>query len=182
MDANGNYNFPGVKWEWRPGSLEQAHIPGIPSVDNEITQGIELRNDKPWVRALDDIRLSAVRLRFAWPALQAMDSAGNVNGYRIEYAVDVATDGGAYVEVLKDAVHGKSSSTYERTRRIDLPKAERGWSLRVRRLTVNQNTNKVADTMQIAGLTEVIDAKLRYPIPRCCTSSFPPSSFAIFRR
>ncbi|WP_139669578.1 phage tail protein [Pseudomonas sp. F16(2018)] len=163
MDANGNYNFPGVKWEWRPGSLEQAHIPGIPSVDNEITQGIELRNDKPWVRALDDIRLSAVRLRFAWPALQAMDSAGNVNGYRIEYAVDVATDGGAYVEVLKDAVHGKSSSTYERTRRIDLPKAERGWSLRVRRLTVNQNTNKVADTMQIAGLTEVIDAKLRYP-------------------
>lgn len=163
MDANGNYNFPGVKWEWRPGSLEQAHIPGIPSVDNEITQGIELRSDKPWVRAIDDPRLSAVRLRFAWPALQAIDSGGNVNGYRIEYAVDVATDGGAYQEVLKDAVHGKSTSTYERTRRIDLPRAERGWSLRVRRLTVNQNSNKVADTMQIAGLTEVIDAKLRYP-------------------
>lgn len=163
MDASGNYNFPGVKWEWRPGSLEQSHIPGIPSVDNEITQGIELRSDKPWVRALDDTRLSAVRLRFAWPALQSMDSAGNVNGYRIEYAVDVATDGGAYVEVLKDAVHGKSTSTYERTRRIDLPKADTGWSLRVRRLTANQNTNKIADTMQIAGLTEVIDAKLRYP-------------------
>ncbi|WP_252090582.1 DUF1983 domain-containing protein [Pseudomonas sp. MWU13-3659] len=163
MDANGSYNFPGVKWEWRPGSLEQPHIPGIPSVDNEITQGVELRNDKPWVRALDDTRLSAVRLRFAWPALQAMDSNGNVNGYRIEYAVDVATDGGAYVEVLKDAVHGKSTSTYERTRRIDLPKAEHGWSLRVRRLTPNQSTGKIADTMQIAGITEVIDAKLRYP-------------------
>ncbi|MDF9755473.1 putative phage tail protein [Pseudomonas hunanensis] len=111
MDANGNYNFPGVKWEWRPGSLEQAHIPGIPSVDNEITQGIELRSDKPWVRAIDDPRLSAVRLRFAWPALQAIDGGGNVNGYRIEYAVDVATDGAAYQEVLKDAVHGKSTST-----------------------------------------------------------------------
>ena len=163
MDANGSYNFPGVKWEWRPGSLEQPHIPGIPSVDNEITQGVELRHDKPWVRALDDTRLSAVRLRFAWPALQAMDSSGNVNGYRIEYAVDVATDGGAYVEVLKDAVHGKSTSTYERTRRIDLPKAEHGWNLRVRRLTPNQSTGKIADTMQIAGITEVIDAKLRYP-------------------
>lgn len=163
MDDQGNYNFPGVKWEWRTGSVEQPHIPGIPSVDNEISQGIELRSDKPWVHAINDTRLSAVRLRFAWPALQAMDSAGNINGHRIEYVVELATDGGAYQEVLKDAVHGKTTSTYERTRRIDLPKAATGWTLRVRRLTPNQNNNKVADTMQLAGLTEVIDAKLRYP-------------------
>ncbi|WP_225935540.1 phage tail protein [Pseudomonas muyukensis] len=163
MDDQGNYNFPGVKWEWRTGSVEQPHIPGIPSVDNEISQGIELRSDKPWVHAISDTRLSAVRLRFAWPALQAMDSAGNINGHRIEYVVEVATDGGAYQQVLKDAVHGKTTSTYERTRRIDLPKAASGWTLRVRRLTPNQNNNKVADTMQLAGLTEVIDAKLRYP-------------------
>ncbi|PNA02879.1 MULTISPECIES: phage tail protein [unclassified Pseudomonas] len=163
MDEQGNYNFPGVKWEWRTGSVEQPHIPGIPSVDNEISQGIELRSDKPWVHAISDTRLSAVRLRFAWPALQAMDSAGNINGHRIEYVIEVATDGGAYQEVLKDAVHGKTTSTYERTRRIDLPAAQTGWTLRVRRLTPNQNNNKVADTMQLAGLTEVIDAKLRYP-------------------
>jgi predicted phage tail protein len=35
--------------------------------------------------------------------------------------------------------------------------------LRVTRVTPNQNNNKIADTMQIAGFTEVIDAKLRYP-------------------
>jgi predicted phage tail protein len=34
--------------------------------------------------------------------------------------------------------------------------------LRVTRITLNQNSNKIADTMQIAGYTEVIDAKLRY--------------------
>ncbi|MBM9994998.1 phage tail protein, partial [Pseudomonas aeruginosa] len=38
-----------------------------------------------------------------------------------------------------------------------------GWQLRVRRLTPNQNNNRIADTMLIAGYTEVIDAKLRYP-------------------
>ncbi|OTF50769.1 phage tail protein, partial [Pseudomonas aeruginosa] len=52
---------------------------------------------------------------------------------------------------------------YERSRRIDLPAATNGWQVRVRRLTPNQNNNRIADTMLIAGYTEVIDAKLRYP-------------------
>ncbi|HDZ3440914.1 TPA: phage tail protein, partial [Pseudomonas aeruginosa] len=38
-----------------------------------------------------------------------------------------------------------------------------GWQVRVRRLTPNQNNNRIADTMLVAGYTEVIDAKLRYP-------------------
>ncbi|VVP14594.1 hypothetical protein PS732_03552 [Pseudomonas fluorescens] len=102
-------------------------------------------------------------MRLAWPALQRSDDQGNVGGYRIEYAIDVATDGGAYQQVLVDAVDGKTTTRYERSRRIDLPDATTGWQIRVRRLTPNQNTNKIADTMLVAGYTEVIDAKLRYP-------------------
>ncbi|AZC51761.1 Phage tail fiber protein [Pseudomonas chlororaphis subsp. piscium] len=162
-DASGNYNFPNVKWDWRPGSVDQAYIPGIPSVENETSLNIELRSDTPWVRSITNTQLSAVRLRFAWPALQRQDDEGNVVGYRIEYAIDLATDGGAYQQVYPDAVDGKTTTRYERSRRIDLPVATTGWQIRVRRLTPNQNSNKVADTMLIAGITEVIDAKLRYP-------------------
>lgn len=162
-DPAGNLNFPNVKWEWRTGSVEQGHIPGIPSIENEISESVELRSDNAYIRAIDRLELSAIRLRFAWPMLQSIDEGGNVNGYRIEYAVDLATDGGAYQQVLLEAVDGKTTSTYERTRRIDLPKATSGWLLRVRRLTPNQNNNKIADTMQIVGRTEVIDAKVRYP-------------------
>jgi predicted phage tail protein len=162
-DASGNYNFPNVKWDWRPGSVDQTYIPGIPSVENETSLNIELRSDSPWVRSITNTQLSAVRMRFAWPALQRADDQGNVGGYRIEYAIDVATDGGAYQQMLVDAVDGKTTTRYERSRRIDLPTATTGWQIRVRRLTPNQNSNKVADTMLIAGYTEVIDAKLRYP-------------------
>jgi predicted phage tail protein len=162
-DASSNYNFPNVKWDWRPGSVDQTYIPGIPSVENETSLNIELRGDAPWVRSISNTQLSAVRLRFAWPALQRQDDQGNVGGYRIEYAIDVATDGGAYQQVLVDAVDGKTTTRYERSRRIDLPDATTGWQIRVRRLTPNQNSNKIADTMLIAGYTEVIDAKLRYP-------------------
>ena len=162
-DASGNYNFPNVKWDWRPGSVDQTYIPGIPSVENETSLNVELRSDAPWVRSITNTQLSAVRMRFAWPALQRQDDEGNVGGYRIEYAIDLATDGGAYQQVYPDAVDGKTTTRYERSRRIDLPDATSGWQIRVRRLTPNQNSNKIADTMLIAGITEVIDAKLRYP-------------------
>lgn len=162
-NADGGLNFTGVTWDWRPGSVDQSYIPGIPSVENETTINTELRSDAAWVRSVSNTQLSAVRIRFAWPALQSQDNEGNVNGYTIRYAVDVATDGGPYVEVLNEAVSGKTTSRYERSRRIDLPEASSGWQIRVRRLTANQNSNRYADTMIIAGFTDVIDAKLRYP-------------------
>jgi predicted phage tail protein len=162
-DASGNYNFPNVRWDWRSGSVDQTYIPGIPSVENETSLNVELRSDAPWVRSITNTQLSAIRMRFAWPALQRQDDEGNVGGYRIDFAIDLATDGGAYQQVFPSAVDGKTTTRYERSIRVDLPDATSGWQIRVRRLTPNQNSNKIADTMLIAGYTEVIDAKLRYP-------------------
>lgn len=163
QDPQGNMNFPNVKWEWRTGAVDQTYIQGIPSVENETTISTELRSGTPWVHAISNTQLSAVRVRFAWPALQRVDTSGNIKGYSIGYKVELATDGGAYQEVLSESVSGKTTSLYERTRRIDLPRATTGWLLRITRLTANQNNNKISDTMQIAGFTEVIDAKIRYP-------------------
>lgn len=163
MDASGNVNFPGVKWEWRPGTVEQEYIQGIPAIENETTVNVELRSDNPFTRALSNTQLSAVRVRLAWPRLAQQDSSGNTNGYRIEYAIDIATDGGAYVEAHLGAVDGKTTNGYQRSVRVNLPKATSGWMLRVRRITPNANSGTVADTMTIAGYTEIIDQKLRYP-------------------
>ncbi|MDO2416474.1 DUF1983 domain-containing protein [Pseudomonas shirazica] len=163
MDASGNVNFPGVKWEWRPGSVEQDYIQGIPSVESETTVNVELRSDNPFTRALSNTQLSAVRVRMSWPRLAQQDSSGNTNGYRIEYAIDIATDGGAYVEAHLGAVDGKTTNGYQRSVRVNLPAATSGWMMRVRRITPNANSGTVADTMTIAGYTEIIDEKLRYP-------------------
>ena len=163
MDASGNVNFPGVNWEWRRGTVEQDYIQGIPSVENETTVNVELRSDNPFTRALSNTQLSAVRVRMSWPRLAQQDSSGNTNGYRIEYAIDIATDGGAYVEAQRGAVDGKTTNGYQRSVRVNLPAATTGWMLRVRRITPNANSGTIADTMTIAGYTEIIDQKLRYP-------------------
>ncbi|WP_347882141.1 phage tail protein [Pseudomonas sp. GD03746] len=163
MDASGNINFPGVKWEWRRGTVEQDYIQGIPSVESETAVNVELRSDNPFTRSLSNTQLSAVRVRMSWPRLVKQDSSGNTNGYRIEYAIDIATDGGAYVEAHRGAVDGKTTNGYQRSVRVNLPPSTSGWMLRVRRITPNANSGTVADTMTIAGYTEIIDEKLRYP-------------------
>ncbi|HIE1448135.1 TPA: host specificity protein J [Serratia marcescens] len=161
--ADGTENFPGVKWEFRSGTPHQDYIPGMPDVENEIAVSTELTSERDWVRAVTNTQLSAVRLRFSWSQLQQQQDNGDVIGYRIEYAIDIATDGGAYQEVLRTAVDGKTTTKYERSHRIDLPPALTGWQVRVRRLTPNSTSNRVADKMVVEAITETIDAKLRYP-------------------
>ena len=89
-NEDGSSNFEGVSWEFRPGTQSQEYIKGVPAVENEITIGTELKSSAPWVRAVNNTQLSAVRLRFGWPALQQQKDNGDVNGYKIEYAIDVA--------------------------------------------------------------------------------------------
>lgn len=161
--ADGTENFPGVKWEFRSGTPHQDYIPGMPDVENEITVSTELTSERDWVRAVTNTQLSAVRLRFSWAQLQQQQDNGDVVGYRIEYAIDVATDGGTYQEALRTAIDGKTTTKYERSHRIDLPAATTGWQVRVRRLTPNSTSNRVADKMVVEAITETIDAKLRYP-------------------
>ncbi|MBH9385306.1 phage tail protein [Pseudomonas aeruginosa] len=177
LAADGSVNFPGVTWEFRPGSVDQEHIAGVPAVENELAVGVELKSDAPWVRAVNNTQLSAVRLRLSWPAIQRQQENGDVVGYRIDYAIDIAVDGGAWQEALKASLDDKSTSRYERSHRVDLPEARSGWQVRVRRLTPNQNNNRVADTMRVEASTEVIDAKLRYPNTALLFVEFDASQF-----
>lgn len=177
IDSAGNTNFPGVRWEFRPGSQHQGYIPGMPSVENEVSQSIELRSDTPYVRAVSNLQLSAVRLRFRWPALQQQQSNGDITGYSIAYAIDVQTDGGPYQTVIQTAVTGKTTSGYERSHRVDLPAAVNGWQIRVRRITPNSSSGAIADKMQITAFTEIIDSKLRYPNTALLYVEFDASQF-----
>ncbi|RSO30182.1 phage tail protein [Acinetobacter pittii] len=164
QDANGNLNFSNVKVDFRKGTNDQEYIEGFPAVDSESAVDVELKSGTPWVRAFNNIDLDALRIRFKWGPLRKQDATtGDVSGLTIEYAIDLQTDGGTWTEVLKTKISDKTSANYERAHRIDLPKADTGWLIRVRRLTPNSTSEYVSDKMYVSAVTEVIDAKLRYP-------------------
>ncbi|AWL19439.1 host specificity protein [Acinetobacter nosocomialis] len=164
QDENGNKNFESVTVNFRPGTNDQEYIEGFPAVENEIPIDVELKSSTPWVRSFNNLDLDAVRLRLRWGPLRTQDPVnGDVTGYSIEYAVDLQTDGGAWAEVLRAKVSDKTSENYERAHRIDLPEADSGWLVRIRRITPNASSEYISDKMYVKAVTEVIDAKLRYP-------------------
>ncbi|MEX5854757.1 DUF1983 domain-containing protein [Providencia huaxiensis] len=162
-NADGSKNFEGVTWEFRAGTEHQEYIQGIPSVDNEFSVGMELKDDQPYVRTINNLQLSALRIRLAVPQFMQQHDNGDTTGYRVDYVIELSTDGAGYKEVVKSAFDGKTTSEYQRTHRVDLPKANTGWQVHVRRLTKNQNNARIADRINVAAVAEVIDAKLRYP-------------------
>nr|WP_219634845.1 host specificity protein J [Stenotrophomonas maltophilia] len=163
QNSDGTLNFAGVRVETRAGTQDQEYIAGFPSVENEVTVGVELRSNAPVVRTISGADLSAARIRFGLPALWRQNTENaDMEGYAIEYAIDLSVNGGAFSTVLTNALRGKTTSEYQRSHRIDLPAGSQ-WQARVRRLTPNANSSTVADTVNILSLTEIIDAKLRYP-------------------
>ncbi|MHC3082214.1 TipJ family phage tail tip protein [Acinetobacter nosocomialis] len=164
QNADGSFNFENVKVDFRRGTNDQEYIEGFPSVESETAIDVELKSETPWVRAFSNLDLDAVRLRLKWGPLRSQDATnGDVSGVTIEYAIDLQTDGGIWTEVLKTKISDKTSANYERAHRIDLPRADSGWLVRVRRLTPNSTSEFISDKMYISAVTEVIDAKLSYP-------------------
>ena len=164
QNPDGGWNFEDVQADFRNGTNDQTHIEGFPDISSETAINVELKSESPWVRSLTNTDLDAIRLRFKWgPLRQQNADNGDVSGITIRYAIDLQTDGGTWIEVLNTQISDKTSANYERSHRIDLPKSDSGWTVRVRRITPNSTSEYISDKMYVDALTEVIDLKLSYP-------------------
>ncbi|WP_165431048.1 TipJ family phage tail tip protein [Atlantibacter hermannii] len=177
-NADGSMNFEGVSWDFRPGTQTQTPISGFPAVENETSIGVSLTKAAPWTRAISNTQLDAVLVRVGIPALMEQHENGDIAGATVSYHIDLAVDGGAYSTVLTRTVTEKLSSLYELTHRINLPKAGAGWQLRVVRDTADSNSQMLQNKTQIQGITEVIDARLRYPHTALLYVSFNAKAFS----
>lgn len=160
---DGTINYPGVKWQFRSGELNQERLDGLTETSNEIDVQQELTSETPWLHTITNSVIDAFRLRLAWPTLRSQDAAGNVNGVRIDYAVDISTDNGPYIEALVSFVDRKNVTEYELAHRIELPAGSR-WTVRVRRLTPNAGSELIVDQMFIKAIAEVVDSDQEYPL------------------
>ncbi|MDC4311988.1 phage tail protein [Acinetobacter baumannii] len=163
-NPSGGSNFQDIQFDFRHGTNDQTHIEGFPDISSETAINVELVSGTPWVRAISNTDLDAVRIRFKWgPLRQQNADNGDVKGITIQYAIDLQTNGGTWTEVLNTQISDKTSANYERSHRIDLPKSDSGWTIRVRRITPNSSSEYISDKMYVDALTEVIDLKLSYP-------------------
>ncbi len=163
-NADGSYNFTGVKWDFRPGTQDQDYIQGLPEVDNEMSANVTVTTTAPWTRQFSNLMLDAVRIKLSLPVQYTYKDNGDMVGTVTEYAVDLSTDGAAWQTVVNGKFDGKTTTEYQRDLRIDLPAATTGWAVRVRRITPDSIGNsKLINAFKVFSFAEVIDSKLRYP-------------------
>lgn len=175
--ADGTMNFPGVRWEFRDGSAHQDIIKGFPAIERPHTVGTKLEYGTPWVQEITNLNLDAVRLRLGFPYMADTKDNGDTVGTRVDYKIELAVDGAGFQTVMTLAAVGKTTSLYERDHRIDLPRATTRWQIRVTRLTADSSSQRLQNSTQIQGWTEIVDSRLRYPFTALLYIEFDAKSF-----
>ncbi|QXV80558.1 J-like tail tip protein [Escherichia phage IsaakIselin] len=164
QNADGSLNYSGVSAEFRPGTQTQDYIKGFSDTSSEITIQRDLAQNNPYSIAVTNKSLSAIRIKILMPQGYKQEDNGDLVGVSVQYAVDMAVDGGSFKRVLTDTITGKTTSGYDRSQRIDLPNFNEQVILRVSRVTEDSTSSRLVDKIRLQSYAEVVDAKFRYPL------------------
>lgn len=177
-NSDGTVNYDSMEIQYRLGTQDQEYLPGFPAVENERQVNFALKANAPFIQAVTNNQLSGIRVLLAVPRLFYQNpTSGDTTGTRVEYSISLKTGDGPFVEMVKGAFDGKTSTQYERTHRIDLPKSSSGWTLKVERQTADTITGATNGTT-LVSYTEVIDRKFRYPNSAIFGMKFDASQFS----
>jgi predicted phage tail protein len=183
MNPDGSTNFSSVTYAAVNGTQSQGVIAGFDQVANETVVGTEAKiSTGPVVQSITNINVTSLVITVQLPSLTFMDTSGNLGGSSVNFAIDIDNNGGGWVEKINETISGKSSSSYERQYRINLP-ASGPWQVRLRRITPDSTSSQLSNKTFFKSFTEVIDAKLRYPNSALVALKLDASQFrAIPRR
>lgn len=164
QNEDNSVNYPRVTAEFRSGTQDQEVIKGFEDSASETTVNRPIKTDTPFTVSVTDKGLSALRFRVLMPRGVKIQSNGDRVGVRVEYAFDLAVDGGSFQEVAKEIMDGKTMSGYDRSTRINLPDFNTQVIARVRRITADSTDSNLINDIQVQSYAEVVDAKFRYPL------------------
>lgn len=162
QNSDGSSNFPDITINTRNGTQNQTHIAGFPSVEAENNVGVEVKFGVPVVRQITNTNLNRTRVTLAIPALYQQQTNGDLTGATVDYAIDLQSNGGGFVEVLTTTISDKTSSRYQRSHDVTLI-GSAPWDIRVRRITADSTSSSLQNKTVWESYTEIIDAKLTYP-------------------
>lgn len=162
-NADGSRNFSDVEFAYVVGTQGQPVIDGLDAVQNEQAVGLQVDHATPVVRTITDAQVDHVRVTIGVPQLTYQNpESGDLSGSSFEWAVDVQSAGGGYVERHREVIDGKTTSLYATAVKLELTGAA-PWDVRVRRVSADPASATVANRFSWQSYTEISSIKLRYP-------------------
>lgn len=162
VGANGEVNYNEVKYEERVGLIEQEPLKLIEDTATERSLNLEVTNSNPIVSTFNNSDVDKFVVRMSIPQLMQNKDNGDSVATSVSYAIDIAVDGGPFVEVLTHTVSEKITNGYEIEHELDTPEGSVRL-VRVRRLTGDSTSQMVANKTYVAGIVEIITAKFTHP-------------------
>lgn len=168
QNADGSYNFGDpaqgeLKIDYRKGTQGQTAMDAFAAQETEQVVNVEVTAAASVTRTVSNVNVDAVRVTLSIPALSSTDTSnGDVSGTSVEWAIDVQSAGGGFVEKFRQTISGKTVSGYQRSVRVELEGAA-PWDVRVRRITADSTTQYLLNKTYWTSYTEIIDTRLRYP-------------------
>ena len=162
-NPDGSRNFEGVTVVTTAGTQGQASITGADGVQSEQGVGVNVLAATPVVRSITNPDVDTVRVTISVPQLTSQNADnGDLGGSSFEWAVDVQSAGGGFVQQFTDTVEGKTTSRYTRSKQFALP-GSAPWDIRVRRVTADSTSQLVVNAFGWSSFTEIQSLKLRMP-------------------
>lgn len=178
IGEDGTENFPGVEVHVRYGTQTQDPIPGFPGAENTHSVGMQIKQSQGWTQLVSNTGIDAVRITLSTDRLAEQNTKnGDLNGYFIDYIIEMMSAGGAWEPAVTASMRGKTTQRYTRTHRVDLPPGTGPWTLRVRRLSADATSGAIQSNLFVDAYTEVVDTKLRHPMVAMVGYKIPASLF-----
>lgn len=165
QNEDGSFNFEGVTYEERFGLPDQAHINGLPMVETPFSVETEVKiSTGPVVRRILEENADAVRVIIRIPALLSYDDKGQLKPATVHYGIQVRALGGPWLEPVSQLIENqKTTSPWEMSHRIELPRTGGPWDIRVVSYTPEPKDSKTQSQIFWESYVVVTEGKFTYP-------------------
>ena len=160
--ANGSDNFTGYTVVTRNGTQSQSYIPNLAGSESEKGVGVAVTNGSPVTRTVTNSEVDRVRVTIQVPALQNIETDGDIRGTSVSISIQVQYNGGGYTTAVTNTISGKTTDSYQRDYMVTLTGAF-PVDIRVVRNTADSSSNRLSNSTNWFSYTEIVDEKLRYP-------------------
>jgi predicted phage tail protein len=163
QNGDSSYNFENVITDWRNGTQSQSPLIGNDSVRSEVAVGVIIEQAAPVVRQITDSELDSVNVTVSTPRMTDQDNDdGDINGSKVEYTIELQSNGGGYVLQHSLNITGKTLTVYKKSTNVVLAGSP-PWDIRVTRVTPDSSTAKINNDLYFSSYTKIIETKLSYP-------------------
>lgn len=171
VNEDGSSNFSGISWDFRDGSQDQTPMSGFDFVETPKSINIQLKKSHYVTVSIDNDEADRVRVIMKFPSLRRIDQkTGDTNGTTVEYKFQISNGDSTFVDVVAEGeknvgikLTAKKTGVYYRSYELKLPKPGRAYSIRVVRITDDNNGQYLYNDTWVDSIGEIVDTPMNYP-------------------